>query len=177
MDNNYLGPAPIRLCLALCVLIHLTHEFNKFINVLIIFPNNGDRVVTKISALMDLMRRRQAVNKQINHDIAYQIMLIAIEKTHWKHIRSMCRVESCPGMAHWYSNIWEWPKEMKGRAMQTSVGEDSRLNEQWIQISCSRSESGVSMNCMEACVTEVGQARGRCKKKWEQEQRKAKSTL
>lgn len=177
MAYNYWGPAPIRLCLALCVLIHLTLEFNKLINVLIIFPNNGDRVVTKISALMDLMRRRQAVNKQINNDIAYQIMLIVIEKTHWRHIRSMCRVEGCPGMAHWYGNNWEWPKEMKGRAMQTSVGEDSRLNEQWIWSSCSKRESGVSMNCLEACVTEVGWARGRCKRKWEQEQRKAKSAL
>lgn len=41
IDISYSRPAPSRLCLALCVLAYLIHEFNKYI--LIIFRGNGDR--------------------------------------------------------------------------------------------------------------------------------------
>lgn len=70
------------------MLAHLSHEFNKYI--FVVFLGNGDRVETKIFALMDLRRRRQIINKvrrrrqiinkEIYNDIVCQIMLSAIEK-------------------------------------------------------------------------------------------------
>lgn len=41
IDISYSGPVFSRLCLALCVLAYLIHEFNTYI--LIIFRGNGDR--------------------------------------------------------------------------------------------------------------------------------------
>lgn len=41
IDISYSGPVFSRLCLALCVLAYLIHEFNTYI--LIIFRSNGDR--------------------------------------------------------------------------------------------------------------------------------------